>query len=113
MHVKPWTLCGESILDRYAVKFYARALRDMDSIYAYIAEQLLSPEVAQEMIASFEKAICSLEQMPERGALRTIGQFAQSGYRQLFVKHYVIVYRVLKDKKEVHIVTVRYAPSNF
>ena len=65
------------------------------------------------MVADLEKAILSFEQMPERGALRTVGAYAHSGYRQLFVKNYVIVYRVLRDKKEVHIVTVRYAPSNF
>lgn len=28
-------------------------------------------------------------------------------------ENYVIIYRVLKEKKEVHIITVRYTPSNF
>ena len=50
--------------------------------------------------------------MPERGAARHTGIYAKTGYRQLFVKNYIIVYRVLKEKKEVHIVTIRYAPSN-
>ena len=100
-------------MDSYAVKLYARAMHDLDAIYGYIAGQLLVPETAQEMVADLEKAILSLEQMPERGALRTVGVYAHGGYRQLFVKNYVIVYRVLRDKKEVHIVTVRYAPSNF
>lgn len=56
-------------MNNYVVKLYARAYRDLDDIYAYIAEQ--------------------------------------------FVKNYIITYRVLKKKKEVHVITVRYAPSNF
>lgn len=100
-------------MDKYVVKLYARAYRDLDGIYAYIAESLLEPGAALNMVEELEKAIFSLEQLPERGAFRRIGAYANGEYRQLFVKSYVIVYRVLKEKKEVHIVTVRYAPSNF
>ncbi|KAB0576458.1 type II toxin-antitoxin system RelE/ParE family toxin [Fusobacterium naviforme] len=38
---------------------------------------------------------------------------ADTGYRQLFHKNHTIICRVLKEKKEVHIITVRYTPSNF
>lgn len=100
-------------MDKYSVKLYARAYRDLDGIYSYIANNLLEPTIASNMIDTLEEAIYSLEQFPERGAIRRIGAYANRDYRQLFVKHYVIIYRVLKDKKEVHIVTVRYAPSNF
>ena len=68
---------------------------------------------ANNLIAALEEAVFSLEQFPERGSIRRIGAYANRGYRQLFVKNYTIIYRVNKDKKEVHIVTVRYAPSNF
>ena len=100
-------------MDKYVVKLYARAYRDLDEIYAYIAHDLSEPGIAQHMAALLEEAIFSLEQMPERGAIRRIGIYANAGYRQIFVKNYVIIYRVLKEEKEVHIVTVRYAPSNF
>ena len=65
------------------------------------------------MVDELENAIFSLEHLPERGAIRRVGAYANGDYRQLFVKNYVIIYRVLKQKKEVHIVTVRYTPSNF
>ena len=100
-------------MDKYKVKLYARAYRELDGIYAYIADKLSSPDAAVNMIDSLEEAIFSLEQMPERGAIRKSGIYAETGFRQLFVKNYVIIYRVLKEEKEVHIVTVRYAPSNF
>ena len=100
-------------MDKYVVKLYAHAYRDLYGIYTYIAKNLSEPGTALNMVDALEEAIFSLEQMPERGAIRCIGIYAEAGYRQIFVKNYVIIYRVLKEKKEVHIVTVRYAPSNF
>lgn len=100
-------------MDRYLVKLYPRAYRDLDGIYAYIAGTLLEPATASKMVDELENAIFSLETLPERGAIRRIGAYANQGYRQLFHKNYTIIYRVLKEKKEVHIITVRYTPSNF
>lgn len=100
-------------MDKYDVKLYARAYRDLNGIYTYIAENLLEPGTALNMVDELETAIFSLEQLPERGAPRRVGAYANGDYRQLFVKNYCIIYRVLKEKKEVHIVTVRYTPSNF
>lgn len=100
-------------MDKYTVKLYARAYRDLDGIYEYIANNLSEPTIASNMIDTLEEAIYSLEYLPERGTIRRIGAYANGDYRQLFVKRYIIVYRVLKEKKEVHIVTVRYAPSQF
>lgn len=100
-------------MDKYVVKLYARAYRDLDGIYTYIAENLLEPDTALNMIAELERSIFSLEQLPERGAIRRVGAYANKDYRQLFVKNYAIIYRVLKQKQEVHIVTVRYTPSHF
>lgn len=41
---KLFPLYGGSILDNYVVKLYARAYRDLDGIYTYIAETLLCAE---------------------------------------------------------------------
>ena len=100
-------------MDKYDVELYARAYRDLDGIYTYIAENLLEPGTASSMADELEAAIFSLERLPERGAIRRVGAYSHGDYRQLFVKNYCIIYRVLKEKKEVHIVTVRYTPSNF
>ena len=100
-------------MDKYVVKLYARAYRDLDDIYTYIAKTLLEPGTALNMVDELENAIFSLEQLPERGAVRRVGAYAEGNCRQLFVKNYCIIYRLMKIKKEVHIVTVRYTPSNF
>ncbi len=113
MQEKHCRVCGGIILDKYIVKLYARAYRDLDEIYSYIANNLSEPEIASNMIDTLEEAIFSLEALPERGVIRRIGAYGRGDYRQLFVKRYTIIYRVVKEKHEVHIVTVRYSPSDF
>lgn len=98
---------------KYTVKLYPRAYRDLDEIYSYIAVNLTEPETANKMIAALEEAVYSLEQFPLRGSIRRTGVYANQGYHQIFVKNYAIIYRVYDEKQEVHIVTVRYAPSQF
>ncbi len=100
-------------MDQYTVKLYSRAYRDLDEIFFYIADHLSEPIAASKMIDALENTIFSLETFLERGAIRRVGAYANQGYRQLFCKSYTIIYRVLKEKKEVHIVTVRYTPRNF
>ena len=100
-------------MNKFTVRLYSRAYQDLDNIYTYIAQNLLEPDTALNIIDELEKAIFSLEQLPERGAIRCVGAYANGDYRQLFVKNYVIIYRVLKERNEVHIVTVRYTPGNF
>lgn len=100
-------------MNKYVVKLYTRSYRDLDDIYTYISETLLEPGTALDMVDELEEAIFSLEQLPERGSIRHVGAYKDGDYRQLFVKNYCIIYRLMKKKKEVHIVTIRYTPSNF
>ena len=71
-------------MDKYIVKLYPRAYRDLDGIYAYIAGSFLEPITASKMIDELENTIFSLESSPERGAIRRVGAYANQGYRQLF-----------------------------
>jgi len=99
--------------NKYSVKLLPRAYRDLDGIYEYIAETLIEPGIAARLADTLEEAIFSLESMPQRGALRKIGAYANKGYRQLFVGNFTVVYRVEEAKKRVLIVTVRYSKSQF
>ncbi len=100
-------------MDKFTVKMYSAAVNDLDGIYSYIASSLREPEVAEKLIDELENAIISLEFSPERGPFQKIGSYAGRKYRQLFVKNYIIIYKVLLSEKEVHIVTIRYSSSNF
>lgn len=83
MQKKFFHVYGGNILDKYTVKLYARAYQDLEEIYSYF---------------------------PERGAIRRVGAYSNKDYRQLFLKNYTIVYRIVKPKKEVHVITIRYTP---
>jgi len=99
--------------NKYTVKLLPRAYRDLDGIYAYIAETLIDPSIAAKLVDSLEEAIFSLESMPQRGALRKTGAYANKGYRQLFVGNFTVLFRIEEPKKRVLIVTVRYSKSQF
>lgn len=73
----------------------------------------MEPGTAEQLINSFEKAILGLEELPNRGALRKKGLYANKGYRQLYVKNFTVVYRVDEVNKQVIIVAVRYSKSEF
>ena len=51
-------------MDKYVVKLYTRAYQDLNDIYTYIAETLLEPGTALDMVDELEEAIFSLEQLP-------------------------------------------------
>ena len=105
--------CGENTLDKYEVRLMNQALQDLDEIYGYIASNLQKPGVAAELLDALESEILSLEYLPYRCSERRTGSFANSGYRQLMVRNYIVIYRIDEAHKQVLIVTVRYARSSF
>lgn len=100
-------------MDKYVVKLTGRAQRDLDGIYTYIANNLLEPGTALSLVARIESEILALDWMPYRCPERQHGIYANKGYRQMLVENYTVIYRVDEARKQVIIVTVRYAPSNF
>lgn len=100
-------------MDKYQVKLLARAARDLDDIYNYIAEEFKEPGTAEHMADLLEDGVLGLSEMPYRGALRWVGAFANKRYHQLFVKNFTVVYRIDEIKKTVIIVTVKYTAASF
>ena len=94
-------------MDKYSVKLYSHAVRDLEEIYAYIARTLKEPEIADELLTALEDAICSLEHFPERGSYRKTGVYAGKKYRQLIIRNFLIVYKIDTKTKTVMVVTVR------
>lgn len=97
----------------YAVRLTARALRDLDRIYAYVAEALSEPVTAQRHAERLETAILSLEDFPYRCPERRRGAYAGRGYRELFAENFTVIFRVDEAQKQVIVVTVRYSRSLF
>ena len=100
-------------MDKYTVKMFPQAYRDIDKIYEQV---LLVSNCADDAIAlaeNLEKAMLSLEEQPYRGTERKYGFYAFKGYRQLIVENYIIIYEVLENEKVVAVVTVKYGKSEF
>ncbi|MDE5932043.1 MAG: type II toxin-antitoxin system RelE/ParE family toxin [Lachnospiraceae bacterium] len=95
-------------MDKYKVKLSARAIRELDSIYEYIANDKLAPENAKGQIGRIKKAILSLDTFPQSHQERTEGRYAGKGYRQLLIDHYIAIFRIDDADKTVYIVTIQY-----
>lgn len=91
----------------------SRAYHNLNDIYEYIASESKINEVAIKLIDSLEEAIISLEKYPYRGAKRKVGAYANRGYRQLFIKNFIIIYRIDESKKHIIVVTIKHSKSQF
>jgi len=100
-------------VDEYRVTMLDYAYRDLDSIYDYIANTMLEPGIALNIVDEIETAILSLDIMPHRCPERKIGAYASNGYRQLFVGNYTAIFRIDEENKHVVVVTIRYSSSQF
>lgn len=102
----------KSILDKYEVKINPRAIRELDSIYEYIAIEKLSPRNAKGQLNRIKKAILNLNTFPQSHQERNEGRYAGKGYRQLLVDNYIVIFRIDEVRKIVYVVTVQYQGRN-
>jgi toxin ParE1/3/4 len=99
-------------MDKYHVRLYPRAFRDIENIYKYIMSEKLSPENAKKQTDRIIAAIESLEIFPESHQERLEGRFIGKGYRQLLIDNYLAIYKIDDKNKIVYIITVQYQGQN-
>lgn len=99
-------------MEKYKVKVNPKAIRELDRIYAYIANEKLAPENAKGQVDRLKKAILNLDTFPHSHQERNEGRFAGKGYRQLLVDNYIAIFRIDENKKVVYVVTVQYQGQN-
>lgn len=97
---------------KYKVKINPKAIRDLDSIYEYIANEKSAPENAKEQSTRIKKAFLSLETFPQAHQERNEGRYAGKGYRQLLIDNYIAIFRIDETNKIVYVVTVQYQGRN-
>lgn len=86
------------------------ALKDLQSIKAYICEELCNPQAAASVVGKIVKAYTLLETMPTMGTplssiipIQTDYRFLVSGNYLVFYKadrEYVSIYRILYGKRD-------------
>lgn len=99
-------------MDKYEVKLYPRAYRDIDSIYAYIALEKQAPVSARKQTDRIWSALEALKTYPYAHQDRLEGQYAGRGYKQLLIGHYMAIYKIDENRKTVYVVTIQYQGRN-
>ena len=99
-------------MNKYKVKLNPRAIRELDSIYQYIANEKLAPENAQGQVDRIKKAILGLDTFPESHQERNEGRYAGKSYRQLLIDNYIAIFRIDEPHKTVYVVTIQYQGQN-
>lgn len=102
----------KNILDKYKVKVNPRAIRELDHIYEYIANEKLAPENAKGQVDRIKKNILSLDTFPQSHQERNEGRYAGKGYRQLLIDNYIVIFRIVEHDKIVYVVTIQYQGRN-
>ena len=99
-------------MDKYKIKLNARAFRDIDDIYAYIALEKQSQEYAKGQTDRIWKALKALNTFPQSHQERNEGIFAGKGYRQLLIDNYIAIFKIDEAQKVVTVVTIQYQGRN-
>ena len=102
----------KNILEKYKVKIKPKAIRELDHIYEYIANEKLAPENAKGQIERIKKSILSLDTFPQSHQERSEGRYAGKGYRQLLIDNYIAIFRIDEPRKTVYVVTIQYQGRN-
>lgn len=97
-------------MEDYVVQVTEEALSDMESIYRYIAEKLLSPENALGQYNRIADEILSLQIFPERYRLVEFEPERSQGLRRMLVDSYSVFYVVREDR--VIVTGVLYSASD-
>ena len=99
-------------MDKYKVKINPKAIRELDQIYEYIANEKLAPENVKGQIERIKKSILSLDTFPQSHLERSEGSYAGKGYLQLLIDNYIAIFRIDEPRKTVYVVTVQYQGRN-
>ena len=100
-------------MNKYKVKLYPRAYRDMEEIYEYIARQKMASGAAAEQTDRIYEALSKLKEFPYAHQDRQQGRYAGKGYKQFLIDNYIAIYRIDEENKIVYAVTVQYYGRDF
>ena len=95
-------------MDNYKIMINPRAIRELDNIYEYIANEKLDPENAKGQVDRIKKAVLNLDTFPQSHQERNEGRYAGKNYRQLLIDNYIAIFRIDEPQKTVYVVTIQY-----
>ena len=99
-------------MDKYKVKVNPSAIRELDHIYEYIANEKLASENAKGQVERIKNAILNLNTFPQSHQERNEGRYAGKCYRQLLIDNYIAIFKIDETDKIVYVVTIQYRGRN-
>ena len=97
----------------YTVTLTETAKKDIADTVSYIAHDLQNLSAANTLLDHIERAVTSLEQMPNRQPLVRDEMLAAQGIRFLVIDHYLLFYRVHEGERSVTILRMLYGKQNW
>jgi len=91
------SIFGRISTKMYKIEITKPAERDILDAAIYIMDQLLNPTAANRLLDEVEKAVQSLDIMPQRYAVVNDDSLARSGYRIMQVRNYLLFY-IIRDE---------------
>ena len=77
----------------YSAVFYSEFDDDLDAIIGYHVKQLAAPKAARTLLDDLDNAIDLIQRFPTVNAVSSKPLLAELGYREQFVRNYVVLYR--------------------
>ena len=96
----------------YKVGITRQAREHLQGIKAYITNELLAPEAAQNTMMTLRKEIKSLSQMPERIKLTDEEPWRSEGIHRMRVKNYYVYFWIDEENARVQVTSVIYIARN-
>ena len=85
----------------YKVDASDRAEVDLDRIIDYIAQKLLAPKAASDLLDEIYACYDNLEKNPYIYEECRDPKLQREGYRRAIIKNYIMIYKVYEEKKTV------------
>ena len=96
---------------KYSIYITNYALVQMQKIKRYIAEELLAPQAAKDLLSAMRDAAASLEGLPFRNPLLEEDKWREQGIRKIVVKNFFMYYWIA-EKRTVYVTAVIYGKRN-
>lgn len=92
----------------YKVRITRQAREHLRSIKAYIANVLLAPRTANNVMDGLKKGIKSLEEMPERIKLTEEEPWRSRGIHRMRLKNYYVYFWIDEKNGKVQVTSIIY-----
>lgn len=95
-------------MDTYKIKLTLKAKNDYKRIIRYIKFNLNEPKIAEKYAILIKDKINALENFPYKFEVIKSKVIKQNNIRKLIINNYIVLYKIIDQKKEVIILRILY-----